>query len=214
MLRIIDGLLEPESGTVRIGGSEVTGPSLDRGFVFQQFNLLPWRTVAGNVEFGLENLGVDKQERRKRAQHWLEIVDLEAFGTYYPAQLSGGMQQRVGLARALAVEPEILLMDEPFGSVDDQTRMLLQEELLQIWERDHKTVIFITHDIEEALFLSDLVVVMSPRPGRILRMLKVPFARPRVDSLRGDAEFARLKQTVWEELRAGVLKQDTEQQVG
>ena len=213
MLRIIDGLLEPESGTVRIGGDEVTGPSLDRGFVFQQFNLLPWRTVAGNVEFGLENLGVEKGERRKRAQHWLDIVDLDAFGTYYPAQLSGGMQQRVGLARALAVEPEILLMDEPFGSVDDQTRMLLQEELLQIWERDHKTVIFITHDIEEALFLSDLVVVMSPRPGRILRMLKVPFGRPRLDSLRGDAEFARLKQTVWEELRAGV-KQDMEQQVG
>jgi NitT/TauT family transport system ATP-binding protein len=215
MLRIIDGLIEPRSGTVKIGDSPVVGPSLERGFVFQQFNLLPWRTVVGNVEFGLENLGVDKSERRERAAHWLKLVDLEGFQDYYPAQLSGGMQQRVGLARALAVEPEILLMDEPFGSVDDQTRMLLQEELLQIWERDHKTVLFVTHDIEEALFLSDEVVVMSPRPGRIIQTLEVPFGRPRKDSLRGEAEFARLKQRVWEELRnGGAAKAAKEKQVG
>jgi len=205
MLRIIDGLIPPMAGSVTVGDTVVTGPSLDRGFVFQQFNLLPWRTVLANVEFGLENLGVQKQERRERAKRWLRVVDLDEFESYYPAQLSGGMQQRVGLARALAIEPEVLLMDEPFGSVDDQTRMLLQEELLQIWERDHKTVVFVTHDIEEALFLSDLVVVMSPRPGRIIQKIAVPFGRPRKDTLRGDPEFSRQKQTVWEELRGGGL---------
>jgi len=210
MLRIIDGLISPKDGSVTVGDTVVTGPSLDRGFVFQQFNLLPWRTVLGNVEFGLENLGVEKEERRDRAKRWLRAVDLEGFESYYPAQLSGGMQQRVGLARALAVEPEVLLMDEPFGSVDDQTRMLLQEELLQIWERDHKTVVFVTHDIEEALFLSDVVVVMSPRPGRIIRMIDVPFSRPRRDALRGDPEFSRLKQTVWEELRDGGVTRPVE----
>jgi NitT/TauT family transport system ATP-binding protein len=215
MLRIIDGLITPKAGVVKVGEEQVTGPSLERGFVFQQFNLLPWRTVQTNVEFGLENLKVDKAERRERASHWLKVVDLEGFESYYPAQLSGGMQQRVGLARALAVEPEVLLMDEPFGSVDDQTRMLLQEELLRIWEHQHKTVLFVTHDIEEALFLSDLVVVMSPRPGRIIRMLDVPFPRPRKDALRGDPEFARLKQRVWEELRDGGLdKTVEEEQVG
>jgi NitT/TauT family transport system ATP-binding protein len=214
MLRIVDGLIRPDSGAVKIGGKPVRGPSLERGFVFQQFNLLPWRTVQANVEFGLENLGVDKGERRKRAEHWIEVVDLHGFKNYFPSQLSGGMQQRVGLARALAVEPDILLMDEPFGSVDDQTRMLLQEQLLRIWEHDHKTVIFVTHDIEEALFLSDFVVVMSKRPGHIIRKLDVPFARPRRDALRGDPEFARLKQAVWEELRGGGDQKGEERPVG
>jgi NitT/TauT family transport system ATP-binding protein len=214
MLRIVDGLLPGDTGTVEVGGERVRGPSLERGFVFQQFNLLPWRTVAGNVEFGLENLKVDKKERRERAAKWLDVVDLKGFEDHYPAQLSGGMQQRVGLARALAVEPEILLMDEPFGSVDDQTRMVLQEELLRIWERDHKTVLFVTHDIEEALFLADVVVVMSPRPGRILKIVNVPFQRPRLDALRGDAEFARIKQAIWEELRDGVAKHKEAHQVG
>jgi NitT/TauT family transport system ATP-binding protein len=214
MLRIVDGLLPCDSGEVNLGGERVRQPSLERGFVFQQFNLLPWRTVIGNVEFGLENLKVEKKERRQRAHKWLELVDLKGFEDHYPAQLSGGMQQRVGLARALAVEPEILLMDEPFGSVDDQTRMLLQEELLRIWERDHKTVLFVTHDIEEALFLGDVVVVMSPRPGRILKTVEVPFARPRKDELRGEAEFARVKQAIWEQLRDGVKEHKQAHQVG
>jgi NitT/TauT family transport system ATP-binding protein len=171
--------------------------------VFQHFNLLPWRTVLGNVEFGLENLGVKKDERRPRATEVLKLVDLVGFESYYPGQLSGGMQQRVGLARALAVDPSLLLMDEPFGSVDDQTRMLLQEELLNIWERDQKTVVFVTHDIEEALYLGDQVVVMKARPSQISRIIDVPFGRPRADDVRGSPEMARLKQEIWDELKSG-----------
>jgi NitT/TauT family transport system ATP-binding protein len=203
LLRIIDGLIPPDSGEVLIGGERVREPSLDRGFVFQQFNLLPWRTVLGNVEFGLENLGVKKQERRRRAHEVIKLVDLEGFESYYPSQLSGGMQQRVGLARAIAVEPTILLMDEPFGSVDDQTRMLLQDELLKIWEQAQKTVIFVTHDIEEALYLGDKIVVMRARPSRITRILEVPFGRPRTDEIRGTPEMGHLKQEIWEELKSG-----------
>ena len=203
LLRNIDGLIAPDSGEVVIAGQRVRAPSLDRGFVFQQFNLLPWRTIIGNVEFGLENLGVSKFERRRRAEEVIKLVDLEGFERYYPAQLSGGMQQRVGLARALAIEPSILLMDEPFGSVDDQTRMLLQDELLKIWEQSQKTVIFVTHDIEEALYLGDRIVVMRARPSRISRMLEVPFDRPRTDKIRGNPEMGRLKQEIWEELRSG-----------
>jgi NitT/TauT family transport system ATP-binding protein len=203
LLRIIDGLIPPDSGEVLIGGEKVREPSLDRGFVFQQFNLLPWRTVIGNVEFGLENLGVKKQERRRRAHEVIKLVDLEGFESYYPSQLSGGMQQRVGLARAIAVEPTILLMDEPFGSVDDQTRMLLQDELLKIWEQAQKTVIFVTHDIEEALYLGDKIVVMRARPSRITRILEVPFGRPRTDEIRGTPEMGQLKQEIWEELKSG-----------
>ncbi len=203
LLRIIDGLMAPDAGEVRIAGEVVKEPALDRGFVFQQFNLLPWRTVLGNVEFGLENLGVPKDERRTKATEILKMVDLEGFESYYPGQLSGGMQQRVGLARALAVDPSLLLMDEPFGSVDDQTRMLLQDELLNIWERDQKTVVFVTHDIEEALYLGDHVVVMRARPSRISRIVDVPFGRPRVEDVRGSPEMARLKQEIWAELKTG-----------
>jgi NitT/TauT family transport system ATP-binding protein len=203
LLRIIDGLIPPDSGEVIIGGEQVRGPSLDRGFVFQQFNLLPWRTVVGNVEFGLENLGVKRHDRRRRALEVIKLVDLEGFETYYPSQLSGGMQQRVGLARAIAVEPAILLMDEPFGSVDDQTRMLLQDELLKLWEQAQKTVIFVTHDIEEALYLGDRIVVMCARPSRINRVLEVPFGRPRTEEIRGAPQMGQLKQEIWEELKSG-----------
>jgi NitT/TauT family transport system ATP-binding protein len=203
LLRIIDGLMPPDRGEVRIGGELVTAPSLERGFVFQHFNLLPWRTILGNVEFGLENLGVKKGERKARAAEILKLVDLEGFENYYPGQLSGGMQQRVGLARALAVDPSLLLMDEPFGSVDDQTRMLLQDELLNIWERYQKTVVFVTHDIEEALYLGDQVVVMRARPSKISRVIEVPFDRPRADSVRGSPDLARLKQEIWDELKSG-----------
>jgi NitT/TauT family transport system ATP-binding protein len=203
LLRIIDGLMPPDTGEVRIDDKPIKAPSLDRGFVFQGFNLLPWRTVVGNIEFGLENLGMKKEDRRPRAAEVLKLVDLEGFENYYPAQLSGGMQQRVGLARALAVNPSLLLMDEPFGSVDDQTRMLLQEELLTIWERDQKTVVFVTHDIEEALYLGDQVVVMRARPSQISRVIDVPFGRPRAEEVRGSPEMARLKQEIWDELKSG-----------
>jgi ABC-type nitrate/sulfonate/bicarbonate transport system ATPase subunit len=203
LLRIVDGLMRPDSGEVRIGGKVVTAPSLDRGFVFQHFNLLPWRTVRGNIEFGLENLKVKKKERQARAEEVLKLVDLEGFDSYYPGQLSGGMQQRVGLARALAVDPSILLMDEPFGSVDDQTRMLLQDELLTVWERDQKTVIFVTHDIEEALYLGDQIVVMCARPSHISQIVEVPFDRPRTGDVRGAPEMAKLKHEIWEELKSG-----------
>ncbi len=184
LLRIIQALLKPDSGRVLLGGKPIAEPSLDVGFVFQQFNLLPWRTVLGNVEFGLENRGVARRPRRERAREWIARVKLADFEDHYPSQLSGGMQQRVGLARALAVEPRLLLMDEPFGALDSQTKMLLQAELLRLWEQDAKTVVFITHDIEEALFLGDVVYVMGAAPSRFDEIIEIPFGRPRDDTLR------------------------------
>jgi NitT/TauT family transport system ATP-binding protein len=201
LLRIVDGLIAPTGGRVVIDGVPTKGPRLDIGVVFQSFNLLPWRTVTANVVLGLEERGVARNDRRRIAREWLAMVGLAGFEDFYPSQLSGGMQQRVGIARALAVEPSILLMDEPFGSVDAQTRLIMQSELLRIWASDRKTVIFVTHDVEEALFLSDRVVTFSERPGRIIDAIDVPFPRPRVDSLRGDPEFARLKGQLWEKLK-------------
>lgn len=203
-LRIIDGLQKPSSGQVRVSGDVVTEPRRDISFVFQQFNLLPWRSLLDNVSFGLENTNMSKQERRERAERWLKMVGLESFAEFYPAQVSGGMQQRVGLARALAVEPKLLLMDEPFGAVDAQTRMLLQNEVLRLWEADQKTVVFVTHDIEEALFLADRVLIMGPRPSRVLRDVRVPFERPRQDHIRGTPAFAALKDQIWTELKAAM----------
>lgn len=197
LLRVCDGLIPPTQGEVLLYGEPVRGPGRERAMVFQQHNLFPWRTALGNVEFGLEMLGVPKQERRARAKHYLALVGLEAFADYYPHQLSGGMQQRVGLARALAVEPQVLLMDEPFGALDAQTRSLLQEELARIWSQNRKTVLFVTHDIEEALFLSDRVIVMSSRPGRVVRDITVPFGRPRSEEVRVQPDFAALKEDIW-----------------
>ena len=208
LLRMIDGLDHPDSGQILLRGSPVTKPGLDRGVVFQAPNLLPWRTVQRNIEFGLEAKKIPKAQRRERADELLELVGLEKFGGFYPKQLSGGMQQRVGLARALAIDPTLLLMDEPFGAVDAQTKLVLQEELERIWLQTDKAVVFITHDIDEAIFLADRVVVMSPGPGRIIDDVDVPFERPRDFDVRGTPEFAALVRRVLDGLRsqAGVFK--------
>lgn len=201
LLRVCDGLVPTQSGQVRVYGVPVSGPGPERAMVFQHHNLLPWRTALANVEFGLEIAGLPQTKRRSQALQYLELVGLGDFPGYYPHQLSGGMQQRVGLARALAIEPRILLMDEPFGSLDAQTRVILQDELARILSRDRKTALFVTHDIEEALFLADQVAVMSPSPGRILEIIEVPFDRPRSDHTRALPEFALMKQRIWERLK-------------
>jgi NitT/TauT family transport system ATP-binding protein len=177
LLRMIAGLDYPTSGEIILDGTPVEGPSPDRGMVFQEFSLFPWRTVLKNVEFGLRIQG--KRDIKRTAEHYIELVGLTGFEHSYPFQLSGGMKQRVAIARALATEPAILLMDEPFGSVDAQTRNVLQEELLEIWKRTKKTILFVTHSVDEAVYLADRVVVISSRPGRILEILPVDIERPR-----------------------------------
>ena len=206
LLRMIDGLLSPDSGNIVIDGRDVTGivGGEGRGMVFQSFDLFPWRTVSGNVEFGLERLGLTRPERRDIATHYIQLIGLVGFENAYPHELSGGMQQRVGLARALAIRPSILLMDEPFGALDVQTRDLLQDELLRIWNAERKTVLFVTHSIEEALYLADRIVVITPRPARIDKIIYVPFARPRDESVKTDPEFVELRQKIWHALKGGV----------
>ena len=202
LLKIIDGLIPYDSGKIVIDGNPVTAPGPDRAVVFQSFALLPWRTVLANVEFSLELRQLPKEERAKTARDYLKRVGLTDFENHYPHELSGGMQQRAGLARALAVNPAILLMDEPFGAVDAQTRQLLQEELLELWQRERKTVIFVTHSMDEAVYLSDRVVVMTPRPGKVAEILDVPLSRPRVsEEVRRDARFVDLTNYIWESLK-------------
>jgi NitT/TauT family transport system ATP-binding protein len=171
--------------------------------VFQSFELFPWRTSIDNVAFGLEVAGVGKKERMEIARDYIELVGLAGFEHAYPHELSGGMQQRVGIARALAIKPTILLMDEPYGALDVQTRDLLQDELLDIWDKQRKTVIFVTHSIEEALYLADRIVVMSPRPGRIEHVIDVPFERPRRDLIKSTPEFLNLRREIWQSLKKG-----------
>jgi NitT/TauT family transport system ATP-binding protein len=202
LIRIIAGLLPADCGEVLVNGRLVTAPGADRCMVFQQFGLLPWRTVLSNVEFGLEIEGVPKDERSALAGQYLELVGLKGFEHYYPHQISGGMQQRVGIARALSKKPDILLMDEPFGAVDAQTREQLQEELLKIWSRTDTTVVFVTHSIDEALYLSDRVVVMQARPGRIKEEVSVDLPRPRWEGdVKADPRFAQLRSQLRESLR-------------
>lgn len=206
LLRMIDGLVTPDSGSVLINGRDVTGivGGEGRGMVFQSFDLLPWRTVLGNVELGLEPLGVPKAQRRAIAEHYTTLVGLAGFEKSYPHELSGGMQQRVGLARALAIKPDILLMDEPFGALDVQTRDILQDELLRIWEAERKTVVFVTHSIEEALYLADRIVVITPRPAEVDRVIPVPFRRPRDEDVKSLPEFVELRHEIWSALKSGV----------
>jgi NitT/TauT family transport system ATP-binding protein len=202
LLKLIDGLIPYDSGQILISGKQVTAPGPDRAVVFQSFALLPWRTVLANVEFSLELRQIPKEDRTKTAYHYLKRVGLADFEHHYPHELSGGMQQRAGLARALAVNPSILLMDEPFGAVDAQTRQLLQEELLELWQRERKTVIFITHSMDEAVYLSDRVVVMTPRPGKVAEILDVPLPRPRsAEGVRRDPKFVELTNYIWDSLK-------------
>jgi len=179
LLYIVGGFVMPSTGTITVNGRPVTGPGRDRGPVFQEFALFPWKTVLGNVMYGLERSGVAKAEARKRARELLALVHLSAYETFYPKELSGGMKQRVALARTLAYRPSILLMDEPFGALDAHTRTRLQNDLLDIWERDRKTVLFVTHSVEEAVFLSDRVAVMTRSPGRIKEVIPIALPRPR-----------------------------------
>ena len=202
LLRIIDGLIPADAGEILIDGQAVGAPAQDRGMVFQTFGLLPWRTVTGNVAIGLEIAGMESVKQKPIVQRWIDVVGLAGFERYYPHELSGGMQQRVGLARVLAIDPVVILMDEPFGALDAQTREFMQEELLRIWNQEKKTVIFITHSIDEAIYLADRVVVMSARPGRIAEILRVGIPRPRWDhDVRGTKEFAELRAHIWKELR-------------
>ncbi len=197
LLRLFAGLAEPTAGTITYEGEAVTGPSRARAMVFQQFNLFPWRTALENVTFGLEMAGVDRAERRDRATEALALVGLDDALDRYPDALSGGMQQRVGLARALAVDPGVLLMDEPFGALDARTRTTLQRELLDIWARDRTTVLFVTHDIDEALLLGDRLLVMLDDPNRVVARLDVPFDRPRSGrDLETTEQFVGLKRRI------------------
>jgi len=179
LLRLIAGLDEPSSGTIILDGKELKGPSPDRGMVFQEYSLFPWRTVLKNVTFGLELQKMAKQERYRIAKECIELVGLKGFENMYPYELSGGMKQRVAIARAIAPEPSILLMDEPFGSVDAQTRNALQEELLEIWQRTKKTILFVTHSVDEAVYLADRVAVMTARPGNLIKCAGIDIPRPR-----------------------------------
>jgi NitT/TauT family transport system ATP-binding protein len=202
LLRIIAGLIPYDHGEVAIDGRAVTGPGSERAVVFQNFALMPWADVLTNVAFGLEIRGARPEECRTKAQQLIKLVGLEGFEKRLPKELSGGMQQRVGLARALAVNPRILLMDEPFGALDEQTRRLLQEELLRLWEQERKTVVFITHSMEEAVMLGDRVMLMTPRPGRVKEMIDVPLQRPRSRDVEKSSAFVDVKEYLWEQLRA------------
>ena len=197
LMNILAGLEQPTSGEAMVDGRTVSGPGPDRGVIFQQYALFPWLTVRQNVEFGLKTAKVPKAERRERAQHFIDVVGLAEFADALPKMLSGGMRQRCAIARAYAVNPSILLMDEPFGALDALTRVKLQEQLLDTWSREQRTVMFITHDVDEAVFLANRVVVMAARPGRIYDVIDVDLPYPRTEEFRLSTEFAGLRNRVW-----------------
>jgi ABC-type nitrate/sulfonate/bicarbonate transport system ATPase subunit len=202
LLRIVAGLDQPTDGHVRLSGRAVTRPGADRGMVFQSYTLFPWLTVAENIAFGLREKGLPAADQQAIVASYLAKVGLKGFENHWPKQLSGGMQQRTAIARALANDPEILLLDEPFGALDNQTRALMQELLLGIWEREKKTVLFVTHDIEEAIFIASRVIVMSARPGRIKAEVRVDLPYPRHYTVKTSPEFSALKARLTEEIRA------------
>jgi len=204
MLNMFAGFLQPSQGQVRLRGMPITGIEPRCGMVFQSYALFPWRTVQGNVEFGLQMRGVSAAERRRIADRFIDMVHLKGFEKHYPSELSGGMQQRVSLARVLAADPDVLLMDEPFAALDAMTRQVMQEELLNIQEASRKTVVFITHSIDEALILSDRIVVMSARPGRVKEILPNTLPRPRHVDIQLSPQYAALKARVWDLVQAEV----------
>ena len=199
LLNIVAGLLTYDAGSVSIDGETIRGPGINRAVVFQHSSLLPWRTIAGNVRYGMElQKRFDATAIRERTDHFIKLVGLPGFERHYPSELSGGMQQRVNLARALASDPAVLLMDEPFAALDAQTREHMQLELLKIWSQARKTVVFITHQINEAIYLADRVMVMSPRPGRIKGTFDIPFERPRALSIKRDVRFLHIEDAIWQ----------------
>lgn len=197
LLNILAGLEEPTEGRALVDGTPVSGPGPERGVIFQQYALFPWLSVRRNVEFGLKTARVPKAERRERAEYFTRMVGLEDFADALPKMLSGGMRQRCAIARAYAVNPSILLMDEPFGALDALTRVKLQEQLLDTWSKEQRTVMFITHDVDEAVFLANRVVVMAARPGRIYDVIDVDLPYPRSEQFRLSPEFAALRNRVW-----------------
>lgn len=206
LLDLLGGLSTPTSGEILLDGRPITGPGLDRGIVFQQYALLPWRTARANIEFGLEAKGLRRKERRALAEHYLELVGLSGFGDRYPHELSGGMKQRVAIARSLAFDPEVLLMDEPFAALDAQTRESLQDELLRIWLATGKTVLFITHGIDEAVYLGQRVAVLTSRPGRIKAIVDVEIDRDTDDDVRSSQRFRDYRHEIWTLLHSEVQR--------
>jgi NitT/TauT family transport system ATP-binding protein len=200
-LNVLLGLIKPDSGDIVLDGRRISGPGSDRAMVFQEFGLLPWRTVQHNIELGLELKGIAAATRHSVSERFIKMVGLAGFEGHYPHELSGGMKQRVGLARALATDPDVLLMDEPFAALDAQTRDLMQVELLRIWHEARKTVLFVTHQIEEAVYLSDRVMVMTKRPGRAKSIFPIALPRPRDYEMRVSREFNDLKLEIWHALR-------------
>lgn len=198
LLDLLGGLSKPTKGRILLDGREITGPGLDRGTVFQQYALFPWKTARGNIEFGLEAKGIPKREWKEQAEYYLDLVGLKKFADRYPHELSGGMKQRVAIARSLAFNPDVLLMDEPFAALDAQTRETLQSELLRIWEKTGKTIIFITHGIDEAVYLGQRVVVLSANPGRVKKIVNIPLTHRLADvDIRSNPEFIKARKEVW-----------------
>ena len=212
-INLCDGLLKPTAGKIDIDGVAVTGPGTDRGMVFQDSCLMPWRTVFKNVIFGLECQGLDNAEGTARAKEFIKLVGLAGFEEHYPHELSGGMQQRCNLARALTVDPKILIMDEPFAALDAQTREIMQAELLRIWRESQKTVLFITHQINEAIYLADRVIVFAARPGRVKATIKINIPRPRELSVKRDQTFLKYEDEVWNLIEEEVKKTMIQDQV-
>ena len=202
LLHIMGGFIQAEGGTIQVHGRRVNGPGPDRGMMFQEFALFPWKTVAGNVAWGLETQNRARAEIAALVEKHLEMIGLTEFRNHYPAELSGGMKQRVALARVLAFDPEVLLMDEPFGALDAQTREAMQEELTRLWERTGKTIVFVTHDIDEAVYLGDRVVVLTARPGRIREEVKIDLPRPRSLEIKKSAQCHQYRNHIWDLIRA------------